>query len=147
MQQTAFISIIIPVYNGEKKIEKCLSSIVRQEYPKELLEIIIVDDDSTDNTDDVIQQYLPLLKKNGFDVIYKTQPNQGVGATVDNALKLFTGDYLCWADPDDYFEPGSFIERVNFLEAHPEYAIVTSDVYIRLAEKLSNFEKMSRNIP
>jgi len=135
------VSLIIPCYNAGKYISRMLDSIIAQKYTP--LELILINDDSTDNTDDVIQQYLPLLKKNEIDVIYKTQPNQGVGATVDNALKLFTGDYLCWADPDDYFEPGSFIERVNFLKAHPEYAIVTSGAYIRPAENLSKFKEIS----
>ena len=135
------VSLIIPCYNAGKYISRMLDSIMAQKYTP--FELILINDDSTDDTDAVIQHYIPLLEKNGIDVIYKTQVNQGLGATVDNGLKLFTGDYLCWADPDDYFEPGSFSDRVNFLETHPEYAIVTSDAYIRPAENLDKFEIMS----
>lgn len=139
------VSLIIPCYNAGKYISRMLDSIIAQKYTP--LELILINDDSTDNTDDVIQQYLPLLKKNGIDVIYKTQLNQGLGATIDNGLKLFTGDYLCWADPDDYFEPNSFVERINFLESHPEYAIVTSDAFSRPSEDLSKVKKFSENYP
>ena len=137
------VSLIIPCYNAEKYIGRMLDSIIMQHYTP--FELILINDGSTDNTDAVIQQYLPLLKKNNIDVVYKIQENLGQAAAVDNALKIFTGDYLCWADADDYFEPDAFIERVNFLEKHPEYAVVTSDAYLRPAEDLSKFEKASIN--
>ena len=139
------VSLIIPCYNAEKYIGRMLDSIIMQHYTP--FELILINDGSTDNTDAVIQQYLPLLKKNSIDVVYKIQENQGIGATIDNGLKLFSGDYLCWADADDYFEPDAFIERVNFLEKHPEYAIVTSDAYYRPAEKLNEFKKASGGYP
>lgn len=93
MQQTAFISIIIPVYNGEKKIEKCLSSIARQEYPKELLEIIIVDDDSTDETVTIArEQFGCRIVRNGTH-----DPERGKSIGIESA----NGDYLFFMDDDN----------------------------------------------
>lgn len=107
MQQTAFVSIIIPVYNGEKKIEKCLSSISMQEYPKESLEIIIVDDDSTDNTVSIArEQFGCRIVRNGTH-----DPERGKSIGIGYAQ----GEYLLFMDDDNILPHNKWL--LNLVDA------------------------------
>lgn len=91
------ISIIIPVYNVEKYIKKCLDSIKEQNI-KENLEIICIDDGSTDKSGDICDEYAKVDKR--FKVFH--QNNKGIGATRNFGVNVATGKYLAWIDPDDY---------------------------------------------
>lgn len=90
-------SIIIPVYNAEKYIDSCLSSIIKQSYKN--YEIIVIDDGSTDRTLDICQRY----KKNNTDIniIVYHQENTGVSAARNRGIKLATGKYIIFVDADD----------------------------------------------
>lgn len=134
----ALVSVITPCYNGEKRISRLMDSVLTQTYPN--IEFIIVNDGSTDESDSIIRQYEHKFIERGFRFVYYCQINKGLGAAIDAGLKLFTGEYLCWPDADDYLETDSIEERVNYLEAHPEYAIVTSDAYIRDYNNLGDFK-------
>lgn len=89
------VSVIIPVYNGEKYIEKCILSIINQ---KNLKEIIIVDDGSTDNSKRVIENY----QEKYINIKYYYQKNQGQGAARNNGIKKATGKYFMCVDCDDF---------------------------------------------
>ena len=92
------ISVIIPVYNVEKYIRKCLDSVVNQTYKD--LEIIIVDDGSPDNCGAIIDEY---AKTDGrIKVIHK--PNGGLSAARNDALKIATGEWIAFVDSDDWCE-------------------------------------------
>ena len=99
------ISIIIPVYNAEKYLKCCLDSILNQSYKN--LEIIIINDGSTDNSLKVIEEY----KKNDNRIILISQKNQGVSKSRNNGLELATGDYIMFIDPDDWIHVSSFLKK------------------------------------
>lgn len=103
------ISIIIPAYNTERYIEKCLDSISRQDYTD--FEVILVDDCSTDRTPEIIQGYA--TKDDRFK-FYRNDRNLGCGLTRRRAIELGTGEYFAFVDADDYIEP-SFLS--SMLEA------------------------------
>lgn len=92
------VSIIIPVYNAEKTIEKCLDSIINQTYKN--IEIIMVNDGSGDNSEKVIESY----KDNDSRIKYCYQENQGVSAARNLGISIARGEYVIFADADDYFE-------------------------------------------
>ncbi|MFV0221123.1 glycosyltransferase family 2 protein [Empedobacter falsenii] len=92
------VSIIICVYNKEAYLDKCISRILNQTYKK--LEIIIIDDGSTDNTLSICKSY---EKKDKRISVY-TQKNKGIGYTRHRGIKLATGDYIIHSDPDDWIE-------------------------------------------
>ena len=92
------ISVIIPAYNVGKYIEECIFSLVNQTYKD--IEIIIVDDGSTDNTREIIR---------GFEIEYPyikcyDQVNSGVSVARNFGLQKATGDYIIFVDPDDYLD-------------------------------------------
>lgn len=105
------ISIIIPVYNGEKYIKECLDSIINQTYVN--FEIIIVDDGSNDNTLNIIHEY------NNEKVKVFSKENGGVSSARNFAIKHVSGDYIMFVDSDDYLtNNNSLSELVNNLEGY-----------------------------
>ena len=93
------ISIIVPVYNVEDYIEECLDSILNQTYKN--LEILLVDDGSTDNSGKICDKYVK--KDNRFKVIH--QKNSGLSESRNNAIKVSSGKYLSFVDSDDIIHP------------------------------------------
>ena len=92
------ISVIIPVYNVEKFLPQCLNSIIHQTYKN--LEIIIVDDGSTDHSCDIYEKFAKHDKR--IKII--KQKNKGVSAARNNGLSHATGDYVHFMDSDDYID-------------------------------------------
>ena len=96
MKTEKLISIIVPVYNVEKYLEQCLDSIIGQTYKN--LEIILVDDGSTDSSGEICDRYAQQDKR--IKVIHRE--NGGVCAARNTALEAVTGDYIGFVDPDDW---------------------------------------------
>ncbi len=92
------ISVIIPAYNVEGLLEKCVKSVVSQDYPGELLEIIVVDDGSTDGTGKLLDE----LAVRYSNVTAVHQKNGGSSSARNHGLKLATGEYVGFVDSDDY---------------------------------------------
>lgn len=106
------ISIITTVYNSEKYILKCLSSVNRQKVNKDKfsIEYIIVDDCSTDHSYEIIQTYFKESKfKNVKPRIYKTETNLGCGAARKYGISLAKGKYIMFLDSDDYYIKDDFV--------------------------------------
>lgn len=91
------ISVIIPVYNSEQYLCRCLDSVIEQSLKN--IEIICINDGSTDNSLHLLQKY---SKQDDRVKIYN-QENQGAGAARNKGLKLATGKYVVFADPDDFY--------------------------------------------
>ena len=103
------ISIIVPVYNVEKYLDRCIKSILNQTY--EDLEIILVDDGSTDKSRMICNFYKQ--KDTRIKVIY--QSNKGVSAARNAGIKEATGQYIGFVDSDDYIEPDMFDTLYNLI--------------------------------
>lgn len=93
------VSVIIPVYNSEKYLKKCVDSILNQTYKN--IEVILIDDGSTDNSYDIIKN---MENENPNIIKGFTQKNQGVANTRNNGIKYATGDFVMFADNDDYLD-------------------------------------------
>lgn len=93
------ISIIVPVYNVSKYLERCINSIISQTYP--LLEVILVDDGSEDESSRMCDEYC--RKYQNFKVIHKK--NGGLGFARNSGLEIVTGKYVTFLDGDDYILP------------------------------------------
>lgn len=99
------ISVIVPIYNVEKYIKKCIDSIVNQTYTN--LEIILVDDGSTDQCGQVCDEYAKRDAR--IKVIHKE--NGGLSSSRNTGLEKMTGEFVCFIDSDDYIEK----DMINFL--------------------------------
>ncbi len=99
------VSIILPVYNVEKYIDTCLTSLLNQTYDK--LQIIIVDDGSTDESLNIVKSY----KDKFNNIIILTQKNKGVSEARNLALKYVEGNYVLFIDSDDYIN-NTMIEKL-----------------------------------
>lgn len=103
-------SFIIPVYNGERYLKKCIDSILEQNFLN--TEIIIINDGSTDNTDKIINSAYHSDKR----VIYKRIKNSGVSAARNIGIENSTGEYILFVDSDDWIEKDLLIALNNLLE-------------------------------
>ena len=93
------VSVIIPVYNVEKYLRQCLDSVINQTL--EDIEIICVDDCSTDDSFEILKEY---ASKDSRIVLLKQKVNQGQGVARNLALEIANGDYIMFCDPDDWYE-------------------------------------------
>ena len=107
------ISVIVPIYNVESYLDNCISSIINQTYRK--LEIILVDDGSTDKSGNLCDKYAN--KDNRIIVIHKK--NGGVSEARNTGLKKATGDYISFVDGDDYIHPQMLEVLYTAIEKNP----------------------------
>lgn len=99
------VSVIIPAYNAEKFIDRCLQSVINQTYKD--LQIIVINDGSTDNTLAILKEY----EKQDNRITIIDQENTGVSSARNNGLKLVKGEYISFIDADDWMS-SDMIERL-----------------------------------
>ena len=115
--QNIELSIIIPVYNASKLLNRCLDSIFNQETQYSY-EVILVDDGSSDNSVELIK-----ARKEPNIVLFQQQ-NAGPSVARNKGVELATGTYCAYLDADDYWMPGFIEKTVSFLEEHQECVAV-----------------------
>lgn len=108
------LSIIIPVFNVEKYLSKCLDSLLNQDIPSSHFEIIIVNDGSTDKSEEIAKSYV----SHHSNFAYYSQVKTGVGAARNLGITKAKGQYLFFADADDYIIPNSLGELLNIVETN-----------------------------
>jgi glycosyltransferase involved in cell wall biosynthesis len=116
------VSIIIPTYNCGQYIEEAILSVQRQTYPH--WECIVVDDGSTDDTCDLVLDYV----QKDARISYIRQKNRGLSSARNVGLKSIQGRYVQFLDADDLIEPRKLERQVTFLEKNRDIDIVYSDV-------------------
>lgn len=135
------ISVIMPTYNREKYIAQALRSLLDQDYRP--LEIIVVDDGSTDATRQIVESFA------SDRIRYVYQENSGVAAARNLGLSMASGDFLAWLDSDDYYLPGKLTAQMQYLADHPDAGLVftqVEDFYNDHAERLAMDEDVCRKI-
>lgn len=103
------ISIILPVYNGETYLEDSIKSILNQTYQN--FELIIINDGSTDSSHLIIEKFLKSNK-----IIYKSRKNKGLVNTLNEGIKLSSGNYIARMDQDDISYPKRLEKQLNFMQ-------------------------------
>ena len=111
-------SILVPVYNKEEYLDKCIKNLISQTYKN--IEIILVDDGSTDNSLSVCRKYADMDKR----VCVVHQENQGVCGARNACLDNAHGDYIFWVDPDDYVENYLVKDAVEAMEESKADAVL-----------------------
>lgn len=122
------ISIIVPLYNSEKFLTKCLESLVNQTYPN--YEIILINDGSTDNSKKICEDYMKKHK----NIVLINQKNSGQGKARNVGIKAATGDYVTFVDSDDWVD----LDMLQILYDNSDFGncdIVVSGLYKVIGEK------------
>ena len=118
------VSVVTPVYNGEKHLARMLESVLNQTWDE--LEVILVDDGSEDHTIAVAEKFKEKFQKRGFGYRIVRGEHKNASAAINLGLPYVTGEYLIWPDSDDVLLPDSVKLRVEFMREHPEYQAVRS---------------------
>ena len=136
------LSVICPVYNEEKYIAKCIDSILLQDYPKDDLEIILVDGMSSDNTRSIIKEYI-----NRYSFIrILDNPNRIVPAAMNIGIKASNGDIIMRLDAHTTYETNYFstlVKALNELQADNVGAVCRTDVLNKTSKTLAIKEVLS----
>lgn len=139
----AIVSVIIPAYNSEAFIGRALESVLSQSLKD--LEIVIIDDGSTDGTRSIVEKYLRDAR-----VRYERKNNGGVSSALNRGIAAATGKYIAVLHADDLFMPGKIAGQAEFMEDNPGIGIsYTSEIYFLEGardEVLSPYAKLSGDI-
>jgi len=122
MGMTDLVSIVMPVYNGEKYIDDAIRSVIQQQYI--FWELIIVNDGSTDNTKNII------LGISDERIKYFEQPNRGTSAARNLGIQEMKGEYFCCLDADDIMPPNSLASRLKVFEQDERVKFVDGKVRV-----------------
>ena len=127
------ISVIIPTYNRAHTLREAIESVLSQSYND--LQLIVVDDGSTDETKVIVSSYIPKLA-------YIYQERQGVSAARNRGIKHAQGDYISFLDSDDLWLEDKLHLQMKFMESHPEALICyTEEVWIRKGVRVNPMKK------
>ena len=147
------VSVVVPSYNYEKYIEECLESIASQEY--KLIELIIVDDFSKDNSVDVIKAFIDKYrqKKRFYDIKFlRHNQNQGAHYTINEGIQAATGKYIAVINADDLYEKNRFavmiseMIRGNKQIAFSNIEVIDNKSDLAQGEEAENFRAIQKRI-
>lgn len=134
------VSIIIPVYNVEKYLRECLDSVINQTIKD--IEIICVNDGSTDNSLNILEEYA--LRDKRIKIINKK--NGGLASARNEGLKYISGTLCHFLDSDDYIEPNLYENAINiFQNFNIDYLCFSSEVFTNGENIIQNSQRIKLN--
>ncbi len=128
------VSVIIPTYNREKYITETINSVLKQTYSD--YEIIVVDDGSTDNTEQLIKEQF------GDKIIYLFKTNGGPASARNLGIRVAKGEYIAFLDSDDLWMPEKLEIQIDYMDAHPECGLSFTKALSFIADSISQYEDM-----
>ena len=139
----SLVSVIIPVFNGESYLSEAIDSVLSQSYRP--IEVVILDDGSTDNSAVIAQRYLPSIK-------YYYQPNGGLASALNHGISRSEGEYLAFIDADDLWLPDKLTLQLKTFEAEPTLDMVLGHIRQFVSpdlkkERGSDITQIGRDIP
>lgn len=135
IEKDNLVSVIIPVYNGERYLAETIDSALAQTYRP--IEVIVVDDGSTDGSADVAKRFVPSVQ-------YCRQPNSGAGAARNQGVELAQGEFFAFLDADDLWVKDKLTRQMAAFEANPDVDIVFAHVKQFYSPELE--ESIKKNI-
>jgi glycosyltransferase involved in cell wall biosynthesis len=122
------VSVLIPVYNHARYVRQCLDSLLTEGWPN--LEVLIIDDGSTDNSFEIIQGWRTEHPNAFVRFDLAKQDNQGLTKTLNNLVFKAKGEFITLLASDDYLLPGGISARIDSLQAHPNWFGVIGNAWI-----------------
>lgn len=120
------VSVVTPCYNGESFLDRYFEGILAQTYRP--IEVVLVDDGSTDATYSLALSYKEKLEEQGIRFVCIHQENKGQAAAINRGLPEVTGEFITWPDSDDLMYPDNLEKKVSYLHAHPDAGFVCCQV-------------------
>lgn len=122
--QKGLVSLLTPCYNTGHLIHRLLDSVLAQTYP--YIEMFVIDDGSTDNSEQIIKKYIPRFEEKGYSLSYHYQENSGQSVAIKNGLQLINGEFLAWPDSDDFYASSEAINKMvaTLNSSSDKYAVV-----------------------
>lgn len=121
---TPLVSILIPAFNHERFVRRCLDSVLEDPWPAK--ELIVIDDGSSDRTGERIARWVA-THAHALPVRFLRRDNRGVAATLNELAALARGEFLRLGASDDYFLPGGLQAQMRYLQQHPAKEAVVGD--------------------
>ncbi|WP_096203109.1 glycosyltransferase family 2 protein [Bacillus sp. FJAT-45350] len=125
IQKSVLVTVIMPAYNSEKYIEESIESVLLQTYSN--IELIVLDDGSTDNTIKIIEK---LSSKDQRINLYKNERNLGVSETRNKGISMAKGEWIAFLDSDDIWEKTKLEKQMMYAEASNAEFLYTAVTYI-----------------
>ena len=132
------VSVVVSVYNGETHLAETIESVISQTYPR--MEIIIIDDGSTDGSGKVAQGFVPSVR-------YYYQPNGGIAAAWNRGIELAAGDFIAFNGADDLWTTGKIRSQIDVFGRDPALDIVFGHVKQFHSPELTDEEKRKIRCP
>lgn len=129
------VSVVVPVYNVEKYIDRCIKSIINQSYSN--IEILLIDDGSTDKSSVICDKYA----KKDSRIIVVHKDNEGLGLTRNCGIELAKGEYITFVDSDDYIEENTIFDAINVIRKD------NSDVVMYGFNRVSSNNEIKEFVP
>ena len=123
----AKVAVLVPVYNGAKYIDQCFGYLINQRYDN--LEIIVVNDGSTDESEEMLCKYEQIFAERGFTYRHIQQPNSRLAIAMNHALQYVTAEYIMIYEIDDVLYRDGILDKVRFLQSHPKCEMVRNNGY------------------
>lgn len=142
-REDGLISVVIPCYNAAPFIEDCLNGLQSQTYRK--LEVIIVNDASTDNTQKVVKKWIKKANPTFRTIVCNLPVNTGFSGALTTGYFMSSGEYIAVNDADDISHPLRFEKQIDFLVNNPDYDLiganyrVFTDINDKESGKISNW--------
>lgn len=131
MDEKGVVSVIVPIYNAEKYLSKCIESILTQTYKK--LEILLIDDGSSDKSGEICDRYAAADSR--IKVVHRE--NKGVAYTRNEGLDMASGEYITFVDSDDYIHPCMYECMLKSMHKHNAQIVTCGYKRVQEDEKVS----------
>ena len=126
--ENPLVSVVIPSYNHDIFIQDSIKSIIAQSYDN--IELIIIDDGSTDQSVKKIKELVDICTRHFFRFEFRVRENKGIGATLNEALEWSQGKYWCICSSDDFYHKNKILSQVQFLKKNEEYKFCITKAYV-----------------
>ena len=147
----SLVTIATPVYNAMPYLSSYLDSLISQSWDN--IQLILVDDESSDDSASCIRSNMDRLKARFSDVLFISIPHAGQAAAMNRALELVKGEFFTWCDADDLLAPESVEAKARYLIENPDVSMVRSngmrlnaDTLSEIGEYATDGDKVKKNI-